>query len=95
MSVERSDREMFPPVRMHKHMHMQVYIHTHTQTRVRKFSLFVKDLIKYFPLTNLDKCSLCNNAVIVEVGDGQPQRLAATTGSYDWKLRLAAATIRC
>lgn len=27
---------------------------------------FFTDLIKYFPLTNLDKCSLCNNAVIVE-----------------------------
>ncbi|GAW81575.1 hypothetical protein, conserved [Plasmodium gonderi] len=27
---------------------------------------FFTDLIKYFSLTNLDKCSLCNNAIIVE-----------------------------
>lgn len=28
---------------------------------------FFTDLIKYFPLNNLEKCSLCNNAIIVEV----------------------------
>ncbi|CDO66462.1 conserved Plasmodium protein, unknown function [Plasmodium reichenowi] len=27
---------------------------------------FFTDLIKFFPLDNLDKCSLCNNAIIVE-----------------------------
>ncbi|SCP04822.1 conserved Plasmodium protein, unknown function [Plasmodium ovale] len=27
---------------------------------------FFTDLIKLFPLSNLDKCSLCNNAIIVE-----------------------------
>ncbi|KYN97438.1 hypothetical protein PGSY75_1368300, partial [Plasmodium gaboni] len=27
---------------------------------------FFTDLIKFFPLNNLDKCSLCNNAIIVE-----------------------------
>lgn len=44
---------------------MNTYICTYFHLFI--FMLILKDLIKYFPLNNLEKCSLCNNAIIVEV----------------------------